>query len=90
MSGCPGTVRHQFTVRGHPGLRSPVCGSCGAPNPRRLSGPEWAELVAAYQDDRGMASRALARAIGARRAEQRVAARKIRDILQEIDEQRTR
>jgi cytochrome c551/c552 len=67
-----------------------VCGSCGAPNPRRLSGPEWAELVAAYQDDRGMASRALARAIGARRAEQRVAARKIRDILQEIDEQRTR
>jgi hypothetical protein len=42
---CPHRARHWFTVVGHVGLRSPVCVSCGAPNPRPLSEHDWAELM---------------------------------------------
>jgi hypothetical protein len=33
-------TRHWFSVYGAPGLRSPVCRRCGAPNPRRLNESE--------------------------------------------------
>jgi hypothetical protein len=46
MGGCPGSgPRHWFIVRRTVGLRSPVCVRCAAPNPRRLTDDEWAELA---------------------------------------------
>jgi hypothetical protein len=48
---CPGYGRHWYTAPGTIGLRSPVCTRCGAPNPRPLTGEEWAEL-AGYEQTR--------------------------------------
>jgi len=81
-------TRHWFTVWGHPGLRSPVCLHCGAPNPRPLTDQDWAGLIN-VRDQRGgpWPNRGLEQAIADRRAAQRVLAQKTADILREIDEQ---
>lgn len=47
-SRCPGHARHWFSVYagydgGGPGIRSPTCVRCGAPNPRPLTADEQAE-----------------------------------------------
>lgn len=42
---CPGSQRHWFTVRGHVGLRSPICVRCGAPNPATLTTDDWWQLL---------------------------------------------
>jgi hypothetical protein len=45
MSGCKYGRRHWFSVYGAPGLRTPVCVRCEAPNPRPLSDDEWVALT---------------------------------------------
>jgi hypothetical protein len=52
VSGCTSGARHWFTVYGAVRMRSPVCGRCGAPNPRPLSDDDW-DALAAYVDSGG-------------------------------------
>ena len=42
---CPGHGRHWFSVRGHVGLRSPICVRCGAANPKLLTTDDWWQLL---------------------------------------------
>jgi hypothetical protein len=86
MSRCPAMERHWFTVWGRTGLRSPVCMNCGAPNPRPLSDTGWATLVS-YLSRHAVPNDDLIRAVRERVAAQKIAARKTRDILAEIEEQ---
>lgn len=46
MSCTTGNLRHWFNVYGNPGLRSPICVRCGAPNPRKLTDTELAAYLA--------------------------------------------
>jgi hypothetical protein len=46
MSRCASyNTRHWFSFYGQPGLRSPACVRCGAPNPRKLTEEQWDELI---------------------------------------------
>lgn len=67
---CPGRARHWFSLWGNVGLRSPVCVSCGAPNPQPLTEDQWAELIQ-YRDlmPRPFYLQALETAVNARKAE---------------------
>jgi hypothetical protein len=85
---CPGHGRHWFTFYGQPGLRSPVCIRCAHPNPRPLKPGEWDALLH-YRELRGtLFIDGMEGAIAAERQRRATAARKVRDILAEISEQR--
>ncbi len=85
---CRGHIRHWFTVYGSPGLRTPVCvRGCGTPNPRPLTEDEWRDL-AQYRRLVGRLDAQTEAAIAAEQERRRTAARKMRDILTEIAEQR--
>lgn len=44
---CPaGHIRHWFTMYGYPGIRTPTCQRCKAPNPRPLTDEEQREYDA--------------------------------------------
>jgi hypothetical protein len=84
---CPGHGRHWFTFYGQPGLRSPVCIRCAAPNPRPLKPEDWDALLY-YRELRcaHLFIDGVEDAIAAERERRAAAQRVVRDILGEISE----
>jgi hypothetical protein len=78
--------RHWFTAYGHPGLYLPACARCGELNPRPLTAHEWGELLG-YRRLRGrpLYPATIEDAITAEVQRRAAAARKVADILAEID-----